>query len=75
MAMVSAEPPSTKVRFAVSNSAFNTNTQDIEREGYVPHGGHPIGEAAHNTEEGKQTWLDYRNDPTLPVARANPADQ
>jgi len=48
---------------------------DQEREGYVPHGGHPIGEAAHNTEEGKQTWLDYRNDPTLPVARANPADQ
>jgi len=47
---------------------------DQEREGYVPHGGHPIGEAAHNTEEGKQTWLDYRNDPTLPVARANPAD-
>jgi hypothetical protein len=48
--------------------------QDIEQEGYVPHGGHPIGEAAHSTEDGKQTWLDYRNDPTLPVARANPAD-
>ncbi|KAH0287607.1 hypothetical protein M436DRAFT_69313 [Aureobasidium namibiae CBS 147.97] len=46
-----------------------------EREGYVPHGGHPIGEAAHSTEDGKQTWLDYRNDPTLPVARAEPADR
>jgi hypothetical protein len=49
-------------------------TQDTAQEGYVPHGGHPIGEAAHSTEEGKQTWLDYRNDPNLPVARANPAD-
>lgn len=50
-------------------------TQTLEREGYVPHGGHPIGEAAHNTEAGKSTWLDYRNDPTLPVARAEPADR
>ncbi|THY55642.1 hypothetical protein D6C97_05381 [Aureobasidium pullulans] len=45
---------------------------EAEQEGYKPHGGHPIGEAAHTT--GQQTWLDYRNDPTLPVARANPAD-
>lgn len=45
-----------------------------EREGYKPHGGHPIGEAAHSTVAGKQTWLDYRNDPNLPVARAEPAD-
>ncbi|KAH0383493.1 hypothetical protein KCU92_g5345, partial [Aureobasidium melanogenum] len=45
-----------------------------EREGYKPHGGHPIGEAAHETGDGKQTWLDYRNDPNLPVARAEPAD-
>ncbi|KAH0345954.1 hypothetical protein KCU81_g4105, partial [Aureobasidium melanogenum] len=43
-----------------------------EREGYKPHGGHPIGEAAH--VDGKQTWLDYRNDPNLPVARAEPGD-
>ncbi|KAI5205265.1 hypothetical protein E4T38_04405 [Aureobasidium subglaciale] len=48
---------------------------EAEHEGYKPHGGHPIGEAAHSTVDGKQTWLDYRNDPSLPVARANPADQ
>ncbi|KAI5205139.1 hypothetical protein E4T39_03213 [Aureobasidium subglaciale] len=48
---------------------------EAEHEGYKPHGGHPVGEAAHSTVDGKQTWLDYRNDPSLPVARANPADQ
>jgi hypothetical protein len=73
--MVSTQTLSTKVIFTLFMSVFNTNTRATEREGYVPHGGHPIGEAAHSTEDGKQTWLDYRNDPTLPVARAEPADR
>lgn len=46
----------------------------IEREGYQPHGGHPIGEAAHSTDDGKRTWLDYRNNPALPISRGKPAD-
>ncbi|KAI5243953.1 hypothetical protein E4T43_03995 [Aureobasidium subglaciale] len=54
---------------------FSEVACEAEHEGYKPHGGHPIGEAAHSTVDGKQTWLDYRNDPSLPVARANPADQ
>lgn len=63
-----------KVRLASIAPASNTNTRYAERDGYKPHGGHPIGEAAHDTGDGKQTWLDYRNDPNLPVARAEPAD-
>lgn len=63
-----------KVRFGFVTPTSRTNTQYVEREGYKPHGGHPIGEAAHSTVDGKQTWLDYRNNPNLPVARAEPAD-
>jgi hypothetical protein len=72
--MVSAELLLTKVSLHLSSPIFSKLTHDTAQEGYVPHGGHPIGEAAHSTEDGKQTWLDYRNDPNLPVARANPAD-
>ncbi|GAB7356629.1 hypothetical protein MBLNU459_g7350t1 [Dothideomycetes sp. NU459] len=33
--------------------------------GYEPHGGHPIGEKAHQTSEGKSTWLNYHDDPKV----------
>ena len=61
-----------KVRLVLLVLKYSTNVRHAEREGYKPHGGHPIGEAAH--VDGKQTWLDYRNNPNLPVARAEPGD-
>lgn len=37
----------------------------VGAKGYQPHGGHPIGEAAHQTAEGKSTWLNYHDDPKV----------